>query len=210
MTPARFADSIEDTNALAARVNSLDDGLADEVLGLSRTRGTSVTSASLLRIAEASGGLREDVLGGLQRMLDGADTARLEAMRRVVAAYPPAEVAWAVRVPIAQAEAPLSGLSAEARTVIMDITAAAACDLISDLYLARANNALSPGTDGPVRVRTCGYLCLRYGFVRQALPVHLGGVCPPGIPEPWSPYTSSRVGLTYGSRPIRKPRRMPC
>ncbi|WP_438001722.1 DUF4157 domain-containing protein [Sorangium sp. So ce185] len=174
----RFAGSLDDLEQFARRVNALENPLADRVLDALRARGTAVTPRSLLRIAESGAGLDDDVLGGLQRLLDGGDAGRLEAvleamandqvgaflrsaqtatapereaMQRVIASHEAPHVAWAARLPIAEAESLLNQLTPSARAVITDITAAEAQAMIAALGIDRVNRALSLGTAGPLR-----------------------------------------------------------
>jgi hypothetical protein len=77
---SRFNNSLEDLNNFAARLNALDDEVADSLLGLLRTHGTSVTPITLLRMAE-SGVLDEEALAGLTRLMQGSpNRANLERL----------------------------------------------------------------------------------------------------------------------------------
>jgi hypothetical protein len=175
---SRFAHSVAELDAFAARVNALDDAIGDSLLDALRTRGTAVTPRSLLRAAESGNALDDELLGGMQRMLDSADAARfdavldaleddqigaflrgahtaapadLAAMRDMVARFEPGEVAWAVRLPAAEAHALLNQLDAVARTAMLDVTAAEAQAIVAALTPARVNQALGQGA--PVQLR---------------------------------------------------------
>jgi hypothetical protein len=175
---ARFAHAVADLDAFAARVNALQEGVADQVLDALRSRGTAVTPRSLLRVAESGHTLDDELFGGLQRLLDGADAARLDAvmdalandqvgpflrgahtatpaeltaMRDMVASFEAAEVAWGVRLPAIQAHTLLNQLTAASRAAIMDLTAAEAQAIVAALTPARVNQALGQGTAGALR-----------------------------------------------------------
>lgn len=177
----RFAQSVPELEAFAARANALGETAADSVLEALRTRGTGVTPRALLRAAETGNALDDELLGGMQRLLDnggqparldavldamapdqvgpllrGAHTAapdELAALREVLANadITPESAAWGLRLPALPARTLLNDLSAAARAAIMDIPAAEAQALLAALTPARVNQALSLGTAGPLR-----------------------------------------------------------
>jgi len=169
---ARFNGSVAEFETFATRLGALEPTTADTLLGLLQTRGTAVTPASLLRLAESGAGLTEEMLAGLQRLIDksGANnveallgalpndqvgvflnTARtasgadLDLIQRLLVDFGPERTAWSVRLPLAEAETLLRALSADARTAIVDITATEARDLMSALGPATVDRALTGG-----------------------------------------------------------------
>lgn len=178
LLPKRFGSKVANLEAFAKRANALTPELADRTLDLLKTRGTAVTPTALLKMAESGAGLGEDVLTGLQRMLDGADAARMDAvldamaaeqvgpylksaqtavgadlklMKDMVANFEPKPVAWASTLAPSEANTLLKDLSAPARATITDLTPKEAQDLIKALDLKRVNDALSQGETGAVR-----------------------------------------------------------
>ncbi|MFN7778384.1 MAG: hypothetical protein ACK5RK_05870, partial [Betaproteobacteria bacterium] len=178
---SHFAHSVPDLEAFALRANALGHTAADSVLDALRTRGTGVTPRALLRAAETGNALNDELLGGMQRLLEnggaparldavldamaadqvgpllrGAHTAapdELAALREVVANadITPEAAAWGLRLPAVPARTLLNDLTAAARAAIMDIPAAEAQTLLAALTPARVNQALAQGTAGPLR-----------------------------------------------------------
>ena len=173
----RFNDSVTDLESFATRLNALDDAVADDVLAFMRARGTAVTPESLLRIAGASG-LGDDSVAGLVRLMGQGDRARVEALlnalpddevgtylnrmrtaphdelemvARLLDDIGPDDVAWAASLPTADANSLLRGLSADARTAIVDISAQQAHSLRNLVGLNILDDALSNGAAHNVR-----------------------------------------------------------
>jgi hypothetical protein len=178
---SHFAHSVPDLEAFALRANALGHTAADSVLEALRTRGTGVTPRALLRAAEAGNALDDELLSGMQRLLEhggaparldgvldamaddqvgaflrGAHTAapdELAALREVLANadIAPESAAWGLRLPALPARTLLNDLTAAARAAIMDIPAAEAQALLAALTPARVNRALTLGTTGMLR-----------------------------------------------------------
>ena len=177
----RFGHAVADLEAFASRLGQLPEQTADSVLEALRSRGTGVTPHTLLRAAEAGQVLDDELLGGLQRLLQGgtdrarldavfealapdqvgpfargaqtADAAALTQMREIVAQAEAAEVAWALRRPVAEAHALLNALDPLPRAAMLDISAQQAQGLLAALTPARVNRALSLGAAGTMRGR---------------------------------------------------------
>ena len=177
----RFAHAVNDLDAFAARLNRLTPALADQVLEALAARGTGVTPRAMLRAAELGETLDEQLLGGLERLLQGgteparvdavldvltreqlgpfvrgahsADTAALTQMRELIANFEAAEVGWALTRPVGEAHALLGSLTAQSRQAITDVTAAEAQALLAALTPLRVNAALGGGATGPLRGR---------------------------------------------------------
>ncbi len=178
---SHFGHSVPDLEAFAARAAALGETAAGSVLDALRTRGTGVTPRALLRAAETGNALNDELLGGMQRLLEnGGAPARLDAVLDAMAAdqvgpllrnahtaapdelaalrevianadITPQSAAWGLRLPAVPARTLLNDLTAAARAAIMDIPAAEAQALLAALTPARVNQALAQGTAGPLR-----------------------------------------------------------
>ena len=168
----RFNNQLGDLENFAGQVRALDSEISTQVLEALRTRGTGVTPNSLLRLTNSGAGLGDEMLEGLERILQRADsadvdgvlaalpdnevanfltkmrtasTADLDTVNRMLSDFGPNQVAWASPLPIADADALLTGLSPNARTAITDIPVTQAQELQALVGLNVLNDALTNG-----------------------------------------------------------------
>lgn len=84
----RFGNTVEALESFSASLNQLDDAVADQVLTLLRTHGSSVTPNVLLRIAHTGIPLDGDEISGLARLFSSSPSANAADLEQLLLTMP--------------------------------------------------------------------------------------------------------------------------